>query len=617
MRTALPLSAPAPHAPPPAFDEVLRAVAEERPLEQTLDLIARCVSERAGFDFCGVLLADGDRQRIRLAGSHDFPLRYPERLNAIFDVPIADARFQSSPTRRALLEGRTVLLEDALGDPCYAAWRSLAVEYGFGAIVSVPLICEGRAVGVINGYSRVARRFTGTEVAMVETLAIQAALALRLTQLVGSQQDTITMLQDSNDQLEHHRAVLERAHQIHLRLTEAVISGADFAAVAQVLAGLIGRPIAVADAHGAIIGASDPPPDPALLAELQARFGDPRVTRSRRTRGGGGRGLIVSPIIVDGESVGCVVGEDVVSAWRDLDHRAIEHGATVLAVHVAKERVAQATEERLHSGFLHDLLDARSDDARLGERAAHHGLVLEAEHRVIVAAARTGGSSGPAAADGALGRDRVLRLVTETFCERLSGAFLSQLGDAVTVVVPATAPGCSVEALRAAIAEAERRVAGRAPEFVLCVGIGSAASGSVGIRASHDDARRCVDALQRMRPGGGTLASDELGVLDLFLAADRPERLVALGQQIFEPLLEYDERSAGALVQTLSAYLDTSCNLRACAEGLFVHQNTVKYRLQKIEQLCGLDLHLPEDLLRATIARLSLKLLGPPLSAAA
>jgi DNA-binding PucR family transcriptional regulator len=118
--------------------------------------------------------------------------------------------------------------------------------------------------------------------------------------------------------------------------------------------------------------------------------------------------------------------------------------------------------------------------------------------------------------------------------------------------------------------------------------------------------------LGRLGRSDETIAVDELGVLGLFLDSQHPEQLGALAEHVLGPAIAHDQRAAGSLVETLDAYLDSGCNARACAEQLYVHVNTVKYRIRRLEELCGLDLRLPDDLLRATMARISLKVLGPP-----
>ena len=105
------------------------------------------------------------------------------------------------------------------------------------------------------------------------------------------------------------------------------------------------------------------------------------------------------------------------------------------------------------------------------------------------------------------------------------------------------------------------------------------------------------------------IAGDELGILGLFIDSQRSEELRALAQRVLGPVLKRDAESGGALVQTLDEYLNRNCDARACAEALYVHVNTVKYRLRRIEELSGLTLRNPADLLTATIATLALKLL--------
>jgi sugar diacid utilization regulator len=602
------------------FDEVLETVVAERPLGETFDLIARRVAELGAFDFCGVLLPDADRRRIHLAGAHDFPEHYQELLDGIFQVPFDDERFAGSPTAQALRERRTVVLEDAFADPAYEPWRPLAEDYGFRSLVSVPLITQGEAVGVLNGYSTEPREFDREDLAAMERLARHAALALRITLLVEAQHETIAELRDSNDQLEHHRSVLERAHAIHLRLTEAVIAGAGYEAVAQIVAELIGRPVAITDAHGAILCSSDPPPDADALAQFEAalaQLAQPR-TRPRRGRTGAQEPppVIAGEIRVGEEALGCVLVQDGEPASRDLDVRAIEHAATVLSVHVAKERVARATEERLSADFLFDLLNARDSEQRLAERAAHHGLTLGEEHRVLVVVLDDAADAGQ---DGRQRRAKLLRIAADTLRERLPRTLLSQLGTIVTAVVPSggAAGADPLARLRSAVAECRRRVEQAAPGTLLSAGIGSAARRPADFVASYGEAQQCVETLRRLERAGETTAIDELGVLGLFLDTNRPDQLVALGRKVLGPAIDHDRSSDGTLLATLESYLDHGCNLRACADALYVHPNTVKYRLRRIEELCGLDLRTPDDLLKATLARLSLKLLEaqPPVVA--
>lgn len=66
---------------------------------------------------------------------------------------------------------------------------------------------------------------------------------------------------------------------------------------------------------------------------------------------------------------------------------------------------------------------------------------------------------------------------------------------------------------------------------------------------------------------------------------------------------------AGTLSETLDAYLDAGCSIEQCARALYVHPNTVRYRLKKIADATGRDPSNPRDayVLRvaATVGRLT------------
>jgi DNA-binding PucR family transcriptional regulator len=82
------------------------------------------------------------------------------------------------------------------------------------------------------------------------------------------------------------------------------------------------------------------------------------------------------------------------------------------------------------------------------------------------------------------------------------------------------------------------------------------------------------------------------------LIADLPAR-AALGDRIVRPLLE---TTGGHLYETATAYLDSGGNLEATARSLFVHANTVRYRLGRIVDVTGYDLTDPHDAFTVRIA---------------
>jgi len=66
--------------------------------------------------------------------------------------------------------------------------------------------------------------------------------------------------------------------------------------------------------------------------------------------------------------------------------------------------------------------------------------------------------------------------------------------------------------------------------------------------------------------------------------------------------LEQTDRTQNTVyIATLRAYFDASGDMMKAAQLLFVHRNTLRYRLRKIQDICGLDLDNPDDRLVAEI----------------
>ena len=73
---------------------------------------------------------------------------------------------------------------------------------------------------------------------------------------------------------------------------------------------------------------------------------------------------------------------------------------------------------------------------------------------------------------------------------------------------------------------------------------------------------------------------------------------------LLAPLAGYDRRTGSDLARTLFVYVRSGGNLQATADRLFLHRNSVGYRLERIHDLAGLDLR-DECTLRTLLVALS------------
>ncbi|MCK4901006.1 MAG: helix-turn-helix domain-containing protein, partial [Anaerolineales bacterium] len=77
------------------------------------------------------------------------------------------------------------------------------------------------------------------------------------------------------------------------------------------------------------------------------------------------------------------------------------------------------------------------------------------------------------------------------------------------------------------------------------------------------------------------------------LQIEHDPELSAFQEETIGPLLAYDGNEE--LIRTLESYFKHNANLSQTAEALFIHRNTLLYRMERIAQILDLDFNNPEN----------------------
>ena len=130
----------------------------------------------------------------------------------------------------------------------------------------------------------------------------------------------------------------------------------------------------------------------------------------------------------------------------------------------------------------------------------------------------------------------------------------------------------------------------------LSVGISAPAEGVAALSgALHEagSARRL--AALRGTTAVSVVTSDEVASHELLLATVPGSVLRSFRQRMLGPLISYDEQHRAELLPTLREFLACSGSWNSCAAKMYVHVNTVRYRIRRIEELTGRDLSSLDD----------------------
>jgi len=145
-----------------------------------------------------------------------------------------------------------------------------------------------------------------------------------------------------------------------------------------------------------------------------------------------------------------------------------------------------------------------------------------------------------------------------------------------------TASWSNLSALKRAAAELISLLEHETQSRIL-IGIGRYHPGIRGISRSYTDARAALEIGFRIPGATRLFCLDQLGLAALIRAADERTRL-ELATHLLGPLDAEEE-----LRETLTAFFEEDCSIVATSARLFIHRNTLNYRLDKITALTGLD----------------------------
>lgn len=93
---------------------------------------------------------------------------------------------------------------------------------------------------------------------------------------------------------------------------------------------------------------------------------------------------------------------------------------------------------------------------------------------------------------------------------------------------------------------------------------------------------------------------NNLGLYRLIMEIKNIETLQEIYAETIAPLIDYDHRCKGALLQTMKAFLH-HMSIKKAAEALYIHRHTMRYRLEQIENLTGYNPLVPADALQLNL----------------
>lgn len=286
------------------------------------------------------------------------------------------------------------------------------------------------------------------------------------------------------------------------------------------------------------------------------------------------------PIRAGGELLGLLWVLDGGPPLGEGAEQAIEDAATVAALHLLQIRQQENSQRWQRGEILASLLSGR-----IGASVASALIGVPVATSATVLAIMTREPEDKSA----LGVARTIDLVN-LYCEAWHPmAFATAVDDTIFALLPAPVAGARARSLEGFARDVVGTVL-RTNGVTLRIGIGPVAPTLDGVAESRrlaeltlaalgSDPSSSVGAIEGLRSRVILEQLASRGLLDLDLPGDP-----------LEGILDHDRENNGQYAESLLAYLDAFGDTASAAKSLNIHDNTLRYRIRRLQELFDLDL---------------------------
>ncbi|MGB9674393.1 MAG: PucR family transcriptional regulator, partial [Anaerolineales bacterium] len=379
-------------------------------------------------------------------------------------------------------------------------------------------------------------------------------------------------------------AVVERGARIHAQLAQLEAEGKGLEGLVKTMAEITARGVILLDKRGVVLAHHPSSTLGAIWNDILSQLGElrnfPEPLLDRKRVGSqptifnqdiaGGLSCIIAPVVVGEIARGYLTLVGIQGEFDSLDYLVAEQGSLVCAIEMARNKAIRETEKRLKG----DLLSALLQENLTPRDASLWLQTMGLDPRQVHIALRFMWD-----APYAPSRRRLETIINGEIAHRALRAIVHPMGSEVICfcALPDETgkPQKAIDLGVAVLKQAAREY----PQVPVRCGIGTPALELEDWRQSFTRAGQALDMARRLNEKKPLYYSD-LSVYRLLLQMEHSPELMSFQEEILGPLLAIENPEE--LLHTLEAFFAHNGNLSQTAEALYIHRNTLVYRLERI-----------------------------------
>jgi DNA-binding PucR family transcriptional regulator len=536
----------------------------------------------------------------RKAQLSELIVRFDPRLDPATNPPTS-WKLEHCATMRVIETNRPVIIEDAQVCDEFLAYKEDSLLRGYRTVVILPLGNTdqlGREM-TIAVHSRETISVSESELAFLSTVTQLASIAVEKAKRVRLEQDLAQRL----------RQTIE----ISSELMERVLAEGSMETVVEVVAAVVPFPLIIVDlAAGTFRVRRSPLPKVIGERKWKGLVGGElapaivELVRGSAAGGGKTRGVlavshdavdatlhaVVEPLQVHNETLGGLIIFPSGDGLDDLDAMVAQAAKLALNVQFMRDHVRFRSEANSLAEVFQTLFaGAPRHPSELIARARRLGVTLPGPARLMAIGFDGLGSAEPQSSG--------LHLTLARCAADLRPGAAVVADDDLIVFAPVSPKEDPAlwDQFTTGILVAVESHAGTRPV--------AAVSRICRRLADYREARlECgrTLALARMFGKAGLLSQADFGPFAVLLSAVDQPGARDFVQHTLGAIEEHDSRHGGELLYTLMEFVRDSCRYQACADRLGIHVSTLRYRVDRLKELFGIDFEHPDSLFGLALA---------------
>lgn len=295
---------------------------------------------------------------------------------------------------------------------------------------------------------------------------------------------------------------------------------------------------------------------------------------------------IIAPLIIEGNILGAITSIGVEKGFLEVDLDILERAITTLSIEFLRKKASYDLEQQYKSDFFRDLLFSQiQHEEILLEKGRMFGFDLKHQYTFVTIQFSPNKEGITFIAELV----EHLEFVCSQFDRKvIIGAFQNGL----YLLYPSS--NKSKERIDKELETIYKSLKNKI-DTEIYIGVGRPAMNLNDIRDGYDQAYQAVILGRTLHDNKHIIYYEELGFYRLLATFNNTTEVKKFYEESIGSLIHYDENHDLELITTLSTYFAHNESISKTAEALFIHINTMKYRLQRIKAITSLDIRNSED----------------------